>query len=130
MNLYEYLIGGKKQNKPGPPFLNELQKGDKIYFWAFSDDPNMSGTQEEKNEIWVSPLHNIEVKGETIITYTYNENYPNGDDMRIETKGFGKTSGKPVDMNGLKLFCATTLEELKKIVPKDYFNRAGIKYLK
>lgn len=121
MNLYEYLIGGKKIGVRQSPEWEDLRTGDTVYYWTYADSSFIT----PENAIIILTIKDIKII-KSVVTITTAAITGDDSDSTFNFAGGRSSTGKMVDNNGLKLYCATTMEDLKKIVPEKFFKTARI----
>lgn len=120
-HIYEYLIGGRKIGIRQTPKWEDLGVGDIVYYWAYAD----SSWANPDNTIMILTIKNIKITNGIVAITTVALNGGDDDDT-FNFAGGRSSTGKMVDNDGLKLYCATTLKELEKIVPGEFFKTAKI----
>ena len=123
--LYEYLIGGRKTGIRQTPEWEDLGVGDTVYYWTYADSSFNKAPETDVNAIMILNIKNIKITNGIVAITTVALN-GGDDDNTFNFAGGRSSTGKAVDNNGLKLYCATTLEELKKIVPEKFFKKTKI----
>jgi len=124
-HIYEYLIGGRKTGIRQTPKWEDLGVGDIVYYWAYADSSFNKAPETDVNAIMILNIKNIKITN-GIVTITTVALNGGDDDNTFNFAGGHSSTGKMVDNDGLKLYCATTFNELEKIVPVKFFKTAKI----